>query len=205
MTHRALPRRTRIRWFRVAVLIAVVAAIAVAQWPASAPSTVVIPTVDVPRRADVEKPRRLGGRDGAMPAGATVFDDEIPGVAKLDADLLAALRRAATDAAAVGVEFVVDSGWRSRDYQEHLLREAVAKYGSEAEAARWVATPDTSAHVSGDAVDLGGAAAEWLASHGAAYGLCQVYGNEPWHYELRPVGACPPVYPDPTYDPRLQA
>ena len=29
------------------------------------------------------------------------------------------------------------------------------KYGSEAEAARWVATPDTSAHVSGDAVDIG--------------------------------------------------
>ena len=50
---------------------------------------------------------------------------------------------------------LVDSGWRSPAYQEHLLREAVPKYGSEAEAARWVATPNTSAHVSGDAVDIG--------------------------------------------------
>ena len=53
-----------------------------------------------------------------------------------------ALRRAATDAAADGVEFFVDSGWRSPAYQEQLLREAIAKYGSEAEAARWVATPE---------------------------------------------------------------
>ena len=50
-----------------------------------------------------------------------------------------------------------------------------------------MATPDTSAHVSGDAVDIGPSdAAAWLSEHGAAYGLCQIYGNEPWHYELRP-------------------
>ena len=30
------------------------------------------------------------------------------------------------------------------------------------------------------------AATAWLSEHGAAYGLCQIYGNEPWHYELRP-------------------
>jgi hypothetical protein len=54
-------------------------------------------------------------------------------------------------------------------------------------AARWVATPDTSAHVSGDAVDIAPSdSAAWLSEHGAAYGLCQIYGNEPWHYELRP-------------------
>ena len=29
-------------------------------------------------------------------------------------------------------------------------------------------------------------ATAWLSEHGAAYGLCQVYRNEPWHYELRP-------------------
>ncbi len=93
-----------------------------------------------------------------------------------------ALRSAATDASDDGVELVVDSGWRSPAYQERLLREAVSKYGSEAEARRWVATPDTSAHVSGDAVDIGpSAAAAWLSEHGAAYGLCRVYGNEPWH------------------------
>ena len=109
-------------------------------------------------------------------------------MANLDAALLDALRRAATDAAGDGVEVFVDSGWRSPAYQEQLLREAVAKYGSEREAARWVATPNTSAHVSGDAVDIGPAdATAWLARHGAGYELCQIYGNEPWHYELRPA------------------
>jgi hypothetical protein len=50
-----------------------------------------------------------------------------------------------------------------------------------------VATPDRSAHVSGDAVDIGHSdATAWLSEHGAEYGLCQIYGNEPWHYELRP-------------------
>jgi D-alanyl-D-alanine carboxypeptidase len=150
----------------------------------------------------------LGEADGAVPDGATVFDDEIPGVANLDPGLLGALRQAATDAADDGVEFVVDSGWRSPQYQEQLLQEAISKYGSEEEAARWVATPNTSAHVSGDAVDIGPfAAAAWLSEHGAEYGLCQIYGNEPWHYEVRPEAVdqgCPPMYADPTHDPRMQ-
>src|SRR5262249_11286741 len=37
----------------------------------------------------------LGEADGATPAGTTVFDDGVPGVAKLDPDLLRALRSAA--------------------------------------------------------------------------------------------------------------
>lgn len=146
--------------------------------------------------------------DGAVPDGTSVFDDDVPGVAKLDRALLKALRRAATTAADDGVTFVVDSGWRSRNYQEQLLNEAVGKYGSEAEAARWVATPDTSAHVSGDAVDLGPTeATAWLSRHGAAYGLCQIYRNEPWHFELRPdavTHGCQRMYADPTHDPRMQ-
>jgi D-alanyl-D-alanine carboxypeptidase len=150
----------------------------------------------------------LGEADGAVPDGATVFDDEFPAVANLDPALLGALRQAATDAAGDGVEFFVDSGWRSPEYQERLLQEAVAEYGSEEEAARWVATPETSAHVSGDAVDVGPFdATAWLSEHGAEYGLCQIYGNEPWHYELRPEAidhGCPAMYADPTHDPRMQ-
>jgi hypothetical protein len=150
--------------------------------------------------------RGLGAADGLVPAGVTVFDDELPGVVNLDTDLLAALRRAATDAAADGVELVVNSGWRSPEYQERLRDEAVVKYGSEQEAARWVATPTTSAHVLGYAVDIGPPAARaWLSEHGARYGLCQIYRNEPWHYELRPEAVehgCPPMYADPTRDPR---
>jgi zinc D-Ala-D-Ala carboxypeptidase len=89
----------------------------------------------------------LGEADGAIPDGTTVFDNEIPGVANLDPALLGALRQAATDAAGDGVEFHVDSGWRSPEYQEQLLHAAVLKYGSEVEASRWVAAPSTSAHV----------------------------------------------------------
>jgi zinc D-Ala-D-Ala carboxypeptidase len=146
--------------------------------------------------------------DGALPDGVTVFDDEYPGVANLDPDLLQALREAATDAADDGVEFQVNSGWRSPKYQEQLLREAVSEYGSEEEAARGVATANTSAHVSGDAVDVGPFdATAWLSEHGADYGLCQIYRNESWHYELRPEATsrgCPPMYADPTHDPRMQ-
>jgi zinc D-Ala-D-Ala carboxypeptidase len=198
---------------RVALLLVVLGAIAAAlgnQLPGSSPS----PASSSSRAASPIDVRRsehrgaLGEADGAVPNGTTVFDNEIPGVAKLDSDLLGALRRAAVDAAGDGVQFVVDSGWRSPEYQEQLLREAISKYGSEEAATRWVATPDTSAHVSGDAVDIGPSrAAAWLSEHGAKYGLCRTYGNEPWHYELRPeaIGhGCPPMYADPTHDPRMQ-
>jgi len=145
---------------------------------------------------------------GALPNGVTVFDDQYPGVANLDPDLLRALREAATDAADDGVEFYVNSGWRSPEYQEQLLADAVSKYGSEKEAARWVATPQTSPHVSGDAIDIGHSdATAWLSKHGAEYGLCQIYRNEPWHYELRSEAisrGCPGMYADPTHDPRMQ-
>ena len=204
---RTTTRRIRIRRIRVAGLLVVIAAIAASlgyQLLASSSSTAASP-IDVLRS---EHRGALGEADGAVPDGTTVFDDEIPGVANLDPDLLGALRQAATDAADDGVEFVVDSGWRSPEYQNQLLREAVSEYGSEEEAARWVATAETSAHVSGDAVDIGHSdATAWLSEHGAEYGLCQIYSNEPWHYELRPEAidhGCPPMYADPTQDPRMQ-
>jgi zinc D-Ala-D-Ala carboxypeptidase len=191
----------------LAGLLLVIVALAAAlgyQLPASSSPTATSPIV-FPRS---EHRAARGEAAGAVPDGTTVFDDELPGVANLDSDLLGALRQAATDAAGDGVEFVVDSGWRSPEYQARLLREAIAKYGSEEEASRWVATPDTSAHVSGEAVDIGpAAAAAWLSEHGAEYGLCQIYGNEPWHYELRPDAidhGCPSTYADPTHDPRMQ-
>jgi D-alanyl-D-alanine carboxypeptidase len=155
-------------------------------------------------------PTALDATDGVIPDGVavSVFDEEVPAVGELDADLLDALRRAATGAEADGVGLRVTSGWRSPEYQQQLLQDAVVEYGSQEEAARWVATAETSAHVSGDAVDIGPfAAAAWLSEHGAAYGLCQIYGNESWHYELRDDAVddgCPPMYADPTEDPRMQ-
>ncbi len=114
---------------------------------------------------------------------------------------------AATDTADEGIEFYVNSGWRCPAYQYQLRRAAVSTYRSEEEATRWVATVDTSAHVSGNAIDLGFDASAWLAEHGAWYGLCQIYRNEPWHYALCPEAierGCPPMYPDPAHDPRMQ-
>ncbi|WP_439592871.1 M15 family metallopeptidase [Microbacterium sp.] len=146
--------------------------------------------------------------DGILPSGGASVDDAYAGVVNLDGGLLSALRAAAMDASARGIRISITSGWRSPEYQDRLLREAVSQYGSAEEASRWVATAATSLHVSGDAVDVGSYdAMEWLAEHGAAYGLCDVYDNEPWHFELHPDAAangCPPTYRDPTQDPRLQ-
>jgi zinc D-Ala-D-Ala carboxypeptidase len=228
------PARTttrRIPRILVAGLLVVIAAIAAAlgdQLLASSSSTATSPT-DVLRGEDrglrsehrgapaepegalvlpSEHLGALGEADSAVPDGATVFDDDLPAVANLDPALLGALRQAATDAAGDGVEFLVNSGWRSPEYQEQLLQEAVSEYGSEEEAARWVATAETSPHVSGDAVDVGPSdATAWLSEQGAEYGLCQIYGNEPWHFELRPEAldhGCPAMYADPTQDPRMQ-
>ena len=214
---RRTARRARARRIRAAGLLGVIAVIAGAfgwQLPSSS-STAAPPSHVVPKEpprppAEARRDRgdELGEAGGAVPKGTTVFDEHVPGVANLDPALLEALRWAAADAAAAGVALVVDSGWRSPAYQERLLHEAVWKYGSEEEAARWVATPTTSAHVSGDAVDIGPShAAAWLSDHGAAYGLCQIYANEPWHYELRPEAVdrgCPAMYADAAHDPRMQ-
>jgi hypothetical protein len=150
-----------------------------------------------------------GEAGGAVRRGLTVFDNERPPVANLDPDLLDAVRRAALNAASRdGVKIVINSGWRSPEYQERLRRQAASKYGSEENAARWVATAETSSHVSGRAVDIGPShAMAWLSRHGAGYGLCQTYRNEPWHFELRPEAiddGCPSMYADPRHDPRMQ-
>ena len=157
---RIAPRRIRIRKTRVAGLLVVIAAITALSLESrasssardSSSSTAAAP-IHVLRR---ERPGRLsetggaastgrlglGEADGAVPDGTTVFDNEVPGVAKRNA------------------------------------------------------------------VDIGpSGAAAWLSEHGAAYGLCQIYGNEPWHYELRPEAGdhgCPAMYADPTHDPRMQ-
>ncbi|GAA1966156.1 M15 family metallopeptidase [Agromyces allii] len=208
--HHPSPSRRGIRsaFLIVLALGAVLAATAIvgvfgeqlsAAWPQRAPGQ------GVPGQAAPGLAESDGGR---MTDDATVFDDEVAAVANLDPELRDALRRAATDAASDDIVFLVNSGWRSPEYQDELLREAVAEYGSEAEAARWVATPETSPHVQGDAVDLGPFdATYWLSQYGAAYGLCQIYANESWHFELRPEAVeagCPDLYADPTEDPRMR-
>ncbi|KQM83784.1 M15 family metallopeptidase [Agromyces sp. Leaf222] len=213
-THRT---RTSTRGIRSAMLLvlALAAALLVAVFAgslagrSSAASSPRAPG-DAPARLQPPAAGADGGLDGdgRVDDGVTVFDDEEPAVGNLDPELLDAVRLAATEAAGDGVSFIVNSGWRSPEYQEQLLRDAVAEYGSAEEAAKWVATAGTSPHVRGDAIDLGPwDATAWLSEHGAAYGLCQVYANESWHFELRPDAAsdgCPAMYADPTGDPRMQ-
>src|SRR5690606_9827902 len=93
----------------------------------------------------------------------------------------------------------ISSGWRSPAYQQSLLDDAVRRYGSEAEARRFVNTPEQSTHVTGNAVDIAPVdAMSWLSQHGAAYGLWQTDANELWHYELMtaPGGICRSPLPD---------
>jgi len=134
--------------------------------------------------------------DGYIEVGESVspFDEHLPAVANLDPELLAAVQAAATAAEADGVPMVVSSGWRSARYQQHLLDEATERYGSLEEARKRVSTPELSMHVTGQAVDIGYTDADsWLSQHGARYGLCQIYSNEMWHFELatEPGGTCP--------------
>ena len=156
--------------------------------------TACTPKAALPTGASSSAPTGVD-EDGVIPdSGIPVRDSEHVALRKLDPDLLAALQRADADARLDGVEMLVTSGWRSRHYQERLLAEAVVTYGSLAEARKRVNTPDKSTHVTGDAVDIGPTAADdWLIRHGAAYGLCQAYANEMWHFELltTPGGQCP--------------
>ncbi len=77
--------------------------------------------------------------------------------------------------------------------------DAVRVYASEEVARQFVATPERSHHVTGNAVDIGNLDAQlWLQQHGAQWGLCQIYANERWHFEIAttPGGTCPAQLPD---------
>jgi len=147
--------------------------------------------------------------DGRVPDGEGVspFDESVPTIARLDPDLLAAVQEAATAMEADGRPLHITSGWRSTEYQAWLREDALRTLGSAEEADRLVATPEDSSHVTGEAVDIGPyATAELLSRRGAQYGLCQVYANEIWHFELRPdapAQGCPEMYDDPSHDPRV--
>ena len=186
-------RRPRPRGTLVAVVLALTLGLGLSACVATAPAMGPPASVSNPAGslAGVES-----ADDGYIPVGGSVsaFDDDLPAIANLDAGLRAAVQAAATAAIADGYEFVVTSGWRSPRYQQSLLDAATVTYGSLEEARKWVNTPERSAHVTGDAVDIGHTDADsWLSQHGADYGLCQIYTNEMWHFELatEPGGACP--------------
>lgn len=138
--------------------------------------------------------------DGSLPDddALTPFDVGDPAVGRLDPALLTAIQEAATSARADGVTMTITSGWRSPEFQQRLLDDAVHTYGSVGVARQYVETPDRSKHVIGEAVDVGGPAADqWLITNGIRFGLCQIYANELWHFELATdaQGICPPLLP----------
>lgn len=144
----------------------------------------------------------LGEADGYVPVGVWLtLADDVPAITNLDADLRAALEAAAVAARDRGTELSFTDAWRSAAYQQHLFDDAVAKYGSEEEARRWVKPADESEHVHGRAVDIATAdAMDFLSRFGAEFGLCQIYANEAWHYEYVPgvTNECPAPLPDST-------
>ena len=127
------------------------------------------------------------------------YDVQNPAVGNLEPNLLTAVQQASTAAAADGVTMTITSGWRSPQFQQQLLDDAIATYGSFAAARQYVQTPERSRHVLGQAVDMSGVGADqWLIGNGPRFGLCQIYANELWHFELATdaAGNCPLLLPN---------
>jgi zinc D-Ala-D-Ala carboxypeptidase len=138
---------------------------------------------------------------GWIPDGQTLspFDVSNPALAQLDPALLNAVQTAANAAREQGIDLRINSGWRSRGFQQQLFDDAARTYGSVDIARQFVASPDVSKHVVGQAVDVAPVEADkWLIRNGAQFGLCQIYANEVWHFELAvdPQGNCPPLRPN---------
>ena len=127
------------------------------------------------------------------------FDASNPVLALLDPSLLKAVQDAARSGAAEGIDMKITSGWRSKGFQQRLFDDAVRNYGSVDSARQFVASPEVSKHVTGEAVDIAPVDADhWLIRNGPRFGLCQIYANEIWHFELAvdEQGKCPPLKPN---------
>ena len=109
-----------------------------------------------------------------------------------------------------GQRLYIASGFRTLERQKYLFAAAIKKYGSEAEAAKWVAPPYVSHHPWGLAIDVNypdePTGAGWLEINGAKFGLCRTYENEWWHFEpvIAPGGTCPALLPNATFTRQLQ-
>jgi D-alanyl-D-alanine carboxypeptidase len=204
-------RRARQRWTKLAAWSAVGLSSAVA---IAATVVLLAPGWSAPSGGPSEwMPSLVPGADSDSDAGSAdgvILDSEelridadIPAITRLEPGLREAVEQAAAAAEADGEDLFITSGWRSVAYQEELFREAVATYGSEEAAREFVAPPERSRHVTGDAVDIGPLDTQfWMIEHGYEYGLCQTYSNERWHFELAttPGGTCPDMLADASAD-----
>lgn len=128
--------------------------------------------------------------------GAAARPDSFTGMADPFQQALARMLQEAPAEVKVGIT----SGYRSPEVQQRLWEEALVKYGSEAEARKWVAPPGKSQHNHGNAADLefmSPAAQEWVHQNAERYGLAFPLSNEAWHLEMagardgQPQGAAP--------------
>ena len=126
---------------------------------------------------------------------------------KLRVDAAEALLELMTRARSDGVAIIPISGFRTIAYQKALFEEAVAKYGSENAAIRWVARPGNSEHHTGWAIDLGDEenpacdveppfeetrAFRWLQKNAVQFGFEMSFPRnnprgvnyEPWHWRF---------------------
>jgi zinc D-Ala-D-Ala carboxypeptidase len=129
---------------------------------------------------------------------------------EMNSQLLIRFTAAKAAAAKEGQRIYIASGFRTLERQKYLFANAVKKYGSETEAAKWVAPPNVSHHPWGIAIDVNypsePVGAGWLEINGARFGLCRVYENEWWHFEpvIAPGGTCPALLPNATFTRLLQ-
>jgi D-alanyl-D-alanine carboxypeptidase len=168
------------------------------------PPTSPTETTDAPPPADQTLTIGAAATDtfgGWLPDGVTLspFDVSNPVIGQLDPLLLKAVQDAARAAAADGIDLRIASGWRSKGFQQRLFDIGVGQYGSADAAKKFVASPEVSKHVVGEAVDIAPVEADrWVIRNGRQFGLCQIYANEIWHFELAvdEHGGCPPLKPN---------
>jgi LAS superfamily LD-carboxypeptidase LdcB len=124
---------------------------------------------------------------------------------ELDQQLLTRFKAAQAAAKKDGQVIYIVSGFRSLSRQKTLFANAVRKYGTAAQASKWVAPPLISHHPWGVAIDVNypdePVGAGWLEIHGSKFGLCRVFENEWWHFEpvIAPGWKCPALVPDATF------
>jgi hypothetical protein len=146
-----------------------------------------------------------GCKETEYSLGATAINRSIIRPTDIEPQLFYRFKAAQAAAKKQGQALYIASGFRSLARQEVLFTQAIKKYGTAAEASKWVAPPLVSNHPWGIAIDVNypnePIAAGWLEINGAKFGLCRVYENEWWHFEpvIAPGEKCPALVPDATY------
>jgi LAS superfamily LD-carboxypeptidase LdcB len=123
----------------------------------------------------------------------------------IDKQLMHRFKAAQMAAKKEGQTLYIASGYRTLSRQDNLFSLAVKRYGTAAEASKWVAPPFLSHHPWGIAIDVNypdePVGAGWLEVNGSKFGLCRMYENEWWHFEpvIAPGWKCPPLVKDATF------